>query len=832
MKEKNRILEIAPKHVIPDELSTLSLYEILCYLSILFLVSILYVKWTDIGILHQDVYVENLSFKDSSNFGVILDYDIPVSSVYHDDAELRYTSFLGGSCRNASSKTVSYIDSLKNDYTRTIPESNTRTDYSLMYLRSDTPAHRDDQGKFIPFRMEKKAGVYAITKTSLSGEKKPVLFAEAYVPVFDYASSSNTLSFKSNPLFTEPKFFSRRDISQVYYEIDIHTNTIDSVIFNLRFTGAVEIIPAGEKKPILNEGNYLSYGINSYSAFSETIVPIRFYVKFKDLENKQSRRVFLVSSVLGGLVMLFVAFLVIFLFRLGRVIWHYRHMAVSVVVNVLTRAIQLFKRFWIVVLVLSIVIGSVCIVTSKTHSRQKRLEQAQELLDQGHYQEAAIIARNLLRRSGKVNPKSRLNVSASLLYQSAASHLIGSSYPFSYTAFKSFKDAPYYWADSPTHGQCIFNNDGDSLFPMSSQYKVEEMIISPDFRWLRNPIDWKEAELIDLSNGKHTQKLNDGFFKGHSFFSQDSRWFWNRANTRSAILIDLSGKLMAIDTVDQYANDAIISNDGRWLWHRITKEQAVLTDLTTRTTIDSLDYYDGKALFSPDSRWLWHRVSSDRAVLTDLSKKTTTDTLDYYDGEALFSSDSRWLWHRISFDRAVLTDLSKRTTTDTLDCCLGKAQFSPDSRWLWYRTDFERATLYNLNDKRLVYLNDYAEGPNFSPNSRWLCYKSVIGATALLYLPDKGYSKSLSPLLYYDELPEFSPDSRWMIFRSAKDSLSLVYLNRHKMHRPITLDMQSAIGLDSKTLYDSTHNALYFFTPQKRQIGAIDEALAKFKTLD
>ena len=56
--------------------------------------------------------------------------------------------------------------------------------------------------------------------------------------------------------------------------------------------------------------------VYNISNVNNTDSEILIYTRFKDLENMQSLRLFAVSSVIGGLIMVFIAFLVIYFYRL------------------------------------------------------------------------------------------------------------------------------------------------------------------------------------------------------------------------------------------------------------------------------------------------------------------------------------------------------------------------------------------------------------------------------------------------------------------------------------------------------------------------------------
>lgn len=156
---------------------------------------------------------------------------------------------------------------------------------------------------------------YYLYGHAASYTKKP------YYTWLEYYSNGvkNIITTKANyrPL-VNPSFFSLRDISQAYYEFRVTSHSVNGVDLNLAFVGAAECtptMPTGTDDTVEMRPGGIGYKLK-YLQDKEKIV--RLHVKYKDLENSQARRVFLVTSVLSGLITIFLAFLIIFIYKVLR----------------------------------------------------------------------------------------------------------------------------------------------------------------------------------------------------------------------------------------------------------------------------------------------------------------------------------------------------------------------------------------------------------------------------------------------------------------------------------------------------------------------------------
>ena len=239
-------------------------------------------------------------------------YTLPISSVYQRDYGAIEVIPEASSGRKLH--IWGYRNELDSLYRLSVdyfPDSLSNTNNPLFYI------------KLIQHQKKKHPKFYKVTQDGSpyptayvfghcgSTTKRPyILWQETFLKG-DLLKTEFTLNEES---LIRPKFFSLQDISQAYYEYHFISHSIDSVSLSLLNLGATEYAPKGEEG-YENGLNSVKYDLR-LSPAKENI--LRVHIRFKDLENSQSRRVFLVTSVLSGLITVFIAFIIIFAYKLFR----------------------------------------------------------------------------------------------------------------------------------------------------------------------------------------------------------------------------------------------------------------------------------------------------------------------------------------------------------------------------------------------------------------------------------------------------------------------------------------------------------------------------------
>lgn len=118
-------------------------------------------------------------------------------------------------------------------------------------------------------------------------------------------------------VFDKPNKFDNFDISQSYYRIIFKTNTIDTTHLILHFKGANDFIYVRGEIPKILSAQNLEYKILNHDWRNKDII---LHVKSRELEVIQNSRMFIITAILSGLIIIFITFIIIFCYRLFRII--------------------------------------------------------------------------------------------------------------------------------------------------------------------------------------------------------------------------------------------------------------------------------------------------------------------------------------------------------------------------------------------------------------------------------------------------------------------------------------------------------------------------------
>lgn len=102
-----------------------------------------------------------------------------------------------------------------------------------------------------------------------------------------------------------PIWYRFEDISQSYYNIRLCTNSIDSLTLKLDFNGVVDFSNMIPEPDIKGMGFIEFQNQDKIRQIQQN--GLQFYGKFKELENMQTVRLLAVTTILGGIIILYVA---------------------------------------------------------------------------------------------------------------------------------------------------------------------------------------------------------------------------------------------------------------------------------------------------------------------------------------------------------------------------------------------------------------------------------------------------------------------------------------------------------------------------------------------
>lgn len=326
--KKRHILNWFPKPEIPNELSLMSIYELGWYILALVITVFLFIRWHKIPERNIDINLDRLNYhEDSVTWGTICDFDMIIPMTHNDfnsksDIKFEFIpskdtmDFKLFKIYKASPLKDTKSDSLLHVIDSTLNAKKVSRNHDLHLYRVKLIEDMED---FLSLKHYKNdttristGGI--VSKFSSNSYRKGLFlkyrYAEFVIPENATYSLHSYSDLGSTPT-TKPRIYSLYDISQSYITLNFHTYSIDSINAVFDFAGATDFYEFDH--PAFNK---TASKIEYRFPFTDKDISIRLYLRFKDLENIQTVRVFFVTAILGGLVTIFFAFLIIYLYRL------------------------------------------------------------------------------------------------------------------------------------------------------------------------------------------------------------------------------------------------------------------------------------------------------------------------------------------------------------------------------------------------------------------------------------------------------------------------------------------------------------------------------------
>jgi hypothetical protein len=117
----------------------------------------------------------------------------------------------------------------------------------------------------------------------------------------------------SGDVLAKPCWYRLEDISQSYYKIRLNTETIDSLILKLDFTGVTEFSNMDPEPDEIDMSSIVFKDKNKIRKIQAD--GLTFHATFKELQNMQSVRMFFVSAGFGSVLFTFLIFFFIIIYR-------------------------------------------------------------------------------------------------------------------------------------------------------------------------------------------------------------------------------------------------------------------------------------------------------------------------------------------------------------------------------------------------------------------------------------------------------------------------------------------------------------------------------------
>lgn len=326
-KRKGPLLNAFPQPQIPDELSVMSVYELVCYALIFFAFAFLFIKWNKVPVREFDVNAERIdSNQDFSTISSQLDVDwrVPMSAIYESKdgycdvtctaVEKKPDNSMTAANRLQQGNRLYGRDSLYSYMAEKMEKSNDNWSNATAYHIAATCSARD----FFVMRANRYSVPGKNNVSVADFDRKGLLVNNLKAELF-FAGKRGKLkhemsSILNNTPYSRPKWYSLFDISQSYFKCHVSTGTIDDIRLTMNFEGAADIYDVKEKADSIYGSGAIYHLTNNDKLDTEIVI----YARFKDLESIQSIRLFAVTAVLGGLITIFLAFIIILVYRILR----------------------------------------------------------------------------------------------------------------------------------------------------------------------------------------------------------------------------------------------------------------------------------------------------------------------------------------------------------------------------------------------------------------------------------------------------------------------------------------------------------------------------------
>jgi len=357
-KRRRHILNGYPQPVIPNELSLMSKYQLICYLTALAVTLFLFICWHSKNKREIICQFEEISSADAFRSDTL--NNVNRTFIYNLTIPMTYEA------SDSSWRSMKYVyvrDMINKDSTwyfngniEIIGKSDTMWRYNgtagkiskqnhghlnKPYLNMESLINRfhniDENAYLSDINKYNERFFYTKEKfyfgrlsnliTKIKSEKKEFIRDTAYIKdcyfnyerlMRDFWIRDREHKIKLTGMFmpfstsiTRPKWYSLYDISQSYFTIKLLTNSIDSVSLTVDLVGASEFFTINDK-PTDVYGNKIIFNKRMKPGDEITI---KFYARCKDLENLQTVRVFFITAFLSGLIMTFLAFFIIYFYR-------------------------------------------------------------------------------------------------------------------------------------------------------------------------------------------------------------------------------------------------------------------------------------------------------------------------------------------------------------------------------------------------------------------------------------------------------------------------------------------------------------------------------------
>ena len=305
------------RHMFPKDLKILSLVKLLLYVIIFICCLYVYIRWNKIP--KREFKIQTEVLKSSNSYRIkVADIGVffPMSESLKNN-KFGYLSVQFNACSNGLDSNEVNDDGLnkfeEEEIKKLVQKCDSIENYHNLSLKFDNLFY----SSFI--REKISSSEYVIKKEPIMKdgwnyhlfcetiESKNSIENKVWINSHNKRFGAFTIEQDGGSL-AKPTWFRLEDISQAYYSFQLQTHSIDSLLLRFNFYGATEFSQMHPSPDEIGMNYILFRDQDKISKIKSS--GIDFYVRFSDMENKQTVRMFAITTFLSMILTVFLTFLI------------------------------------------------------------------------------------------------------------------------------------------------------------------------------------------------------------------------------------------------------------------------------------------------------------------------------------------------------------------------------------------------------------------------------------------------------------------------------------------------------------------------------------------
>lgn len=342
-------------HFFPSssEHSIKSIAETLIYLILFAFLGFLFIRWNTVEVHHETIELECIDYPQPDSIFLYIaptatvayrcpmtftDFNKDINTVEKGDFAGSKVSFgmwieLNGNCNYTDSIYAAATDkfwswhmkywhpgsgekekkdSLRQIFQQLYPNELGESHRYPLYYFSGTSSFSNEFVRSIPdeVKIDTSDGKYLWTRMrGIQSSPKQWRITSFISGIRWLTSTSSNLGKYTSGSYERPTWYALEDITQKYYDFHLISATIDSVQLKFDFVGATDFSLIQPEPDVITMSS-IEF-TNPDKIFEIKRRGLQFYAEFKELKNLQTIRMFAVTTILGGMFLIFLAMIVI-----------------------------------------------------------------------------------------------------------------------------------------------------------------------------------------------------------------------------------------------------------------------------------------------------------------------------------------------------------------------------------------------------------------------------------------------------------------------------------------------------------------------------------------